>query len=354
MKQAYLMSSIFVTQKIQEFTSQILIGRDFLRESSFAQELLKIGSRFALLMDEKIVSLYRDLLSSHSLDITLFPIPSGEKAKTRETKQKIENALFEAHFGRESVFLIMGGGTVCDLGGFLASTFCRGVPHVFIPTTLMAMVDASIGGKTAVNTPYGKNLIGAFYPPRLIAMDLSCLNTLSENERRAGMAEVIKYGVTLDPELLEISEIDEIVRRSCEIKTKIIGRDFQERGPRRILNFGHTVGHAFEMTMNISHGDAVAVGILIESLMSVEMGYLSEVSFLKILAVIQKQNFPLKLSSSVSLEQLLTKISYDKKGSRFVVLKEIGEVEPSSGSYCTEVKLEILKKALERYATIVG
>lgn len=347
------MSSMFITQKIQEFTSQILIGRDFLNDASFAQELLKLGSRFALLMDEKIVSLYRDFLLSHSLDITLFPIPSGEKAKTRETKQKIEDALLEAHFGRESVFLIMGGGTVCDLGGFLASTFCRGVSHVFIPTTLMAMVDASIGGKTAVNTPYGKNLIGSFYPPKLIAMDLSCLNTLPENERRAGMAEVIKYGVTLDPELLEVSEIDEIVRRACAIKTKIIEMDFQETGLRRILNFGHTVGHALEMSMNISHGDAVAVGMLIESLMSVEMGYLSEASFHKILGVIQKQGFPLKLASSVSHEVLLVKISYDKKGGRFVVLKEIGEVEPFSGSYCTEVKLEILKKALERYAKIV-
>lgn len=349
-----------MVQKGREAFSEILIGRGILKERSFVDALLKISQRFAVIGDENVAKLFQKTLFQHELDMTLFTFPPGEQSKTREMKQKLEDQLLAAHMNMDSAIIALGGGVTTDLVGFVAATFCRGVPLISIPTSLMGMVDASLGGKTGVNTPFGKNLIGAFYLPKLILIDLTCLDSLSEKDKRCGMAEVLKYGFTLDPEVLDINDMEELVFRCCEIKKSVIESDFQDTGRRRIFNFGHTVGHALELLegYSLTHGDAVAIGMLVESLMSVELGYLKEDSFHFILKHIQACSFPLKWPAGVTLEKLTAAIGHDKKAlnraPRFIVLKEIGEVLPFDGSYCLDVDPKILKRALERYAALIN
>ncbi len=349
-----------MVQKGRETFSEILIGRGILEESSFADALLKISKRFAVIADENVGKIFQKRLFQHKMDMTLFTFPPGEQSKTREIKQQLEDQLLAAHMNMDCAIIAMGGGVATDLGGFVAATFCRGVPLISIPTSLMGMVDASLGGKTGVNTPFGKNLIGAFYSPKLVLIDLICLDSLSEKDKRCGMAEVLKYGFTLDPSLLEITDLEELVFRSCEVKKSIIESDFQDTGKRRIFNFGHTIGHALELLegYSLAHGDAVAIGMLIESLMSVELGYLSEESFRFIFEHIQAYRFPLKLPASITLEKLTSAMGHDKKAisraPRFIVLKELGEVLPFDGSYCLEVDPKILKRAFERYVALIG
>jgi 3-dehydroquinate synthase len=243
---------------------EVWIGKGILKERRFAEKLLKISSRFAVIMDEGSAQLFKPLLLAQKLDMQIFTFPPGEKHKTRETKQAIEDQMLDARFGRTCAVIAMGGGVVTDLGGFIAATFCRGVPLIFIPTTLMGMVDACVGGKTGVNTPHGKNLIGAFYSASLVVSDLDCLASLPKQEMRSGMAEVIKYALTLDPALLDIKDQESLIHRCCELKQEVVGSDFGEDGRRRLINFGHTVGHALERLeeWRLPHGDAVAISML--------------------------------------------------------------------------------------------
>jgi len=204
-------------------------------------------------------------------------IPDGEQYKTLDWANAIFTALLINTFDRRSPLVALGGGVIGDLTGFAAASYMRGVPFVQAPTTLLAMVDSSVGGKTGVNHPLGKNMIGAFYQPRLVLMDLDALKTLPKEELLSGMAEVIKYGVIWDRELFEFLEknrekilnleegpLGHIIRRSCEIKADVVNKDEREGGLRAILNFGHTVGHAVETLSDyrIRHGEAVAIGMV--------------------------------------------------------------------------------------------
>lgn len=306
-----------------------------------------------MIADEGVTRLFKSVLLAHKLEMQFFTFPPGEKYKTRETKQAIEDEMLNARFGRESAVIALGGGVVTDLGGFVAATYLRGLPLILIPTTLTGMVDAAIGGKTGVNTPQGKNLIGAFYPATLVVSDINCLASLSEQEMRNGRAEILKYALTFDPTLLEIDDLETVVRRCSALKESVTRSDFREEGRRRVLNFGHTVGHALEKisAWTTPHGEAVAHGMVIESLMSVEMGILSEETFSTLVRWI-KRDFPRKLPT----KDLFSAMMHDKKGERgtprFVVLKDLGEVLPFDGKYCTEVKREILEKAVNKYAQI--
>ena len=331
--------------------SDTLIGHGILKQASFPQKLQSIASRFAVIMDETVAALFRSRLEALDLNLQFFTFPPGERFKTRETKERLEDEMFSAGFGRDSALIAMGGGVTTDLGGFLAATYCRGVPLVLIPTTLIAMCDASIGGKTGVNTPHGKNLIGAFYPARLTVVDLETLATLPEREKRAGMAEVIKYGVTLDPHLLETGDLELLIRLSIDLKKSIVTRDFRETGERRILNFGHTVAHAIERLENYTllHGEALFIGMAIESLMSRRLGHLSESHLQKILTALHPYLRPYKREA----RDLFAAMAHDKKGVRFVVLEKIGKVHLCDGKYCMDVKLEILEEALEQYVALI-
>lgn len=269
--------------------------------------------------------------------------------KTKENYESILEELFKLGCDRQTTLVAVGGGTICDLVGYVASTFMRGIPLILIPTTLLAMVDASIGGKTAIDTHLGKNLIGSLYFPRMIYADLDVLDSLPETEVGNGMAEILKMGLIYDPALF-VDYNEDLVEKAILAKIQVVEKDPEERGVRRILNFGHTIGHGLERIGDcIPHGKAVALGSLAESFLSMDLGFLSVHSFKQIHNIYHK--FHLTLPHGYSREALLQKMRYDKKrkdGSlRFVLIDQIGHAIPFNGEYCTQISESKLINTLE-------
>lgn len=269
--------------------------------------------RYGIITDDQVAKLYGD-----RYDAPLFVFPHGEQNKTRTTKERLEDELFAAGFNKECCLIGLGGGVVTDMTGFIASTFCRGVPLILIPTTLLAMVDASIGGKNGVNTPWGKNLIGTIYPPKEIVIDLEFLKTLPEKEMRQGLAEMVKHGI-LNRDYLELLQKEGITEKtileSRKVKEEWILKD------RDALNLGHTVGHALEKESGytIPHGDAVSIGMRVESLLASK----------DTLDILQFFNLPTALPP-FDVDHLLAHMRRDKKnvGGK-ICFSLIGPVEES-------------------------
>lgn len=315
------------------------------------------GMAIAVITDTKVEKLFARLLFKRNAPI--FSFPAGEKSKTRKTKEKIEDGLIRKGFGSDTVIVGLGGGVVTDLAGFVAATYCRGVRLVLIPTTLLGMVDAAIGGKNGVNTSNAKNRIGTIYFPELIVIDTDFLKTLSEKEMLMGGAEILKYGLIDDPSLFQalpklFNSIEKTIEKSIHVKMRVVGEDPEEKkGLRRVLNFGHTIGHAIETIENykISHGEAVAIGLLVESYISHLIGYLSSPNFHKIERLLANSDFPYVISSKVTKQKMLSAMARDKKAKaqipRFVLIEDIGKVVPFDGEYCSSVPAEILGKALD-------
>jgi 3-dehydroquinate synthase len=349
----------------------IEVGSGLLKDLHYLkQSLVMLGSRFALITDEQVGPLYgmplRSALVAEGLDVSLFSIPCGEEVKSRKTKEELEDRLFENGFGRDTCILAMGGGVVTDLAGYLAGTYCRGVPFVMLPTSLLGMVDASIGGKTGVNTPHGKNLIGCICQPKKVIIDSSVLSSLSLSEMRNGVVEIIKHGLIADISLFQFLEehsrqllnldpaiLDRVIFESCRIKKEIVEQDEKEQGKRRLLNLGHTVGHALESLSHyaIAHGEAVAIGLLVESWLAVQMGHLQQSSFDRIRSILEAYALSLKLPARFSPSSLLNTMKLDKKSikgrPRFVILDEIGSPLEYAGAYCTSVDETLIKDALQ-------
>lgn len=329
-----------------------------------------LASKFAIITDDQTAPLYgeeiKTILQDSGLEAHLFSFPHGEKNKTRNTKEQIENQLFEKKLGSDIGIIAIGGGVVSDLVGYIAATFCRGVPLVIIPTTLLGMVDASIGGKNGVNTPYGKNLIGSLYFPKKVIIDLCTLKTLSKRELANGMVETIKHALISDASFFEELEknsqailelesaiLEKTVFTSCRIKSEIVEQDEIEKGKRHLLNFGHTVGHALELLsgFSLAHGEAVAIGLIVESYLSMELGYLDPVSLDRIKNIFTLYGLPLYLPAKLSVPDILAAMTLDKKTvggvPRFVTLKGIGLPMPHDARYCTPVEQPLIEKALQ-------
>lgn len=314
----------------------------------------ELASRFFIITDDQVGYLYGDHLKEqlHPFESHIFSFPPGEKNKTRATKELIENQMLEKGFGRDICVIALGGGVVSDLAGYVAATYCRGVPWVVVPTSLLAMVDASIGGKTGVNTPYGKNMIGAIYPPIKVVIDLFYLKSLPQKEMANGFAEMIKHGLIADASLFEYLEagrpLEDAIHQSRRIKKEIVEEDEKENGKRRLLNFGHTIGHALELITDysLSHGEAVAIGLLIES----DLSGLDKNSLARIKNLLLKEGLPLKLPFQVSADAILNAMAIDKKSinsrPRFVMIDKIGSARTFNGDYCTFVDQSKVKKAL--------
>ena len=242
--------------------------------------------RIAIITDEHVDQLYARRIAAQLPGAQVFAIPAGESAKTRENWMRVTDDLLNNGFGRDTLIVAAGGGVVGDLAGFVASTYMRGVPFVQVPTTLLAMIDASVGGKTGVDTPAGKNLVGAFHQPVLVIADPTVLATLPANHFRAGLAEALKHGVIADAAYFEriagardSTARDErsltgLIAESVRIKASVVARDERESGLRKVLNFGHTIGHAIESVSNykLLHGEAVAIGMALESVIAERMG----------------------------------------------------------------------------------
>lgn len=290
--------------------------------------------KIAVISDTHVAPLYAEPLAN-ILDAELFTVPAGEASKTREMKQHLEDQLLERNYGRNTTIIAVGGGVVLDLVGFLASTYCRGVPYQSCPTTLLAMVDACYGGKTGVNTPHGKNLIGAFYSPEKILIDPTVLSSLPQRELHAAYAEIIKYACIDEnfprSELLA-NEPLLLIELSLQSKKHIVTQDpYDQTGLRASLNFGHTLAHALESLSSYDglHGEAVAIGICFALDLSEELCRLPKSASQEIKTLLHRFALPTQIPLEFSPEQILEKLHYDKKKSQkevsFVLLSDIGK-----------------------------
>ena len=314
-----------------------------------AAEIIRTAApahRYAIISDENVAPLYaarlRDAVGEARTE--LFTIPAGESEKTRERWAQLSDALLAAGFGRDATILALGGGVVGDLAGFVAATYMRGIPLVQLPTTLLAMIDASIGGKTGVDTPAGKNLIGAFHRPRAVIADPSVLATLPANHLRSGLAEAIKHGAIADaayylkientlPSLLADSGDDSmraLILRSVEIKASIVMQDEREGGIRRNLNFGHTLGHAIESESGYSllHGEAIAIGMVLEARLGERLGMTAPATAARLRDTVARAGLPYELPRNLDPRRVLAATRGDKKVREGVVeyalIAEIG------------------------------
>lgn len=283
-------------------------------------------------------------LQSAGLRCDVAAFPDGETHKTLATVETLYQQLYELRADRKTLVVALGGGVVGDVAGFVAASYNRGLPYVQIPTTLLAMVDSSVGGKTGVDFAQGKNLIGAFYQPRAVIADLSTLQTLPEREIRSGLAEVVKYGAIRDPSLLgELRAglpngegLARIVERSCRIKADVVaGDEREETGLRAILNFGHTVGHALESATNYCryrHGEAIAIGMVAAACIGEAAGVSAPSVRPALVSALEALGLPVVLPGDVDQETIMNLLSLDKKTEagrvRWVLLRELGRVVP--------------------------
>ncbi|HBO85118.1 MAG: 3-dehydroquinate synthase [Deltaproteobacteria bacterium GWC2_42_11] len=305
--------------------------------------------RVSIITNPVVGGLYAEKVISSLKDTDFFPevikIPDGEEYKNLNTVSSIYDSLVGSRMERISPIIALGGGVVGDIAGFAAATYLRGIPFVQVPTTLLSQVDSSVGGKTGVNHPKGKNLIGAFYQPRFVLIDTTVLKTLPHTEIRAGLAEVIKYGIIKDHNLLLFLEanyddilklgggIDYAIKRSCEIKAEVVEQDEREKGLRAVLNFGHTFGHAVETLTDyreFKHGEAVAIGMVMAAALSYELGICNYGVYKRIKDIVEKFGLPVSPPPQITADKLLSAMEIDKKvidaKLRFVLVKEIGEV----------------------------
>jgi 3-dehydroquinate synthase len=343
----------------------IYIGSDSSIKNIFQKYCQQSNKRLAVITDTNIYNLYGQMIQAN-LNCDILVIPSGDQHKTRETKQKLEDSLFEKQYGRDTCLIALGGGVVTDIVGYLSSTYCRGISTIYYPTSLIGMVDASIGGKTGVNTPHGKNMVGTFYQPSAVFINIDMLNTLPEKEWKNGISEVIKYGLIADGNLFnllecnlwsirDISLIQDIIITCCSIKKCIIEKDEKENGLRQLLNFGHTIGHAIEVTENysITHGEAVAIGMVIESYISYLHGYLSKNIFGRIYNIISNYKILNKSITFNKRDKFHQYLSMDKKvingKVRFVLLDGIGRPHHINNLYSEVVDKQVVNEALNWY-----
>jgi 3-dehydroquinate synthase len=324
----------------------IHIGADLLGRADLYQPYLG-GGAAAVVTNEVVGPLYaqtvKAALEKAGARVTHIAVKDGEDAKSWQTLNRVFDALLKARCGRDTLLVALGGGVVGDLAGFAAATYQRGIDFIQIPTTLLAQVDSSVGGKTAINHALGKNMIGAFHQPRAVIADVATLDSLPERELRAGLAEVIKHGLALDAAFVEWLEanLEKIlgkdreglayaVRRSCELKARVVAADEREAGERALLNFGHTFGHAIESGAGYGawlHGEAVAAGMVMAAELSALMGHLKKTDVSRLRELVRRAGLPVK-GPALAPERMLELMSIDKKAAkgktRFVLLESIG------------------------------
>jgi 3-dehydroquinate synthase len=345
-----------------------MIGYGILSKFSGFLRGLDLGKDALIISHPSIDRLYGKTLAASlkkaGYTVKHLNVPEGEKSKSAACALRLLKAISVYDVDKKIFIIALGGGVVGDLAGFVAAIYKRGVPYIQVPTTLLAQIDSSIGGKTAIDLETGKNLVGAFYQPKLVVADTKLLKTLSGRQIRNGLAEAIKYGIIADPKLLAYIEVNHqkflkgdsevlnfIVRRCANIKAGIVAKDEKEtKGLRTILNFGHTVGHAVEAAGRYNqyhHGEAVGLGMRVASRISVKMGLLSAVEEMRINAVITDVGLPQKIKG-VRLDKVLKLMQHDKKFSaghnRFVLARGIGRAV-----VVKDVPAAIIDQAIKAY-----
>jgi len=342
----------------------VFIGRGLLDRVA---ELVKgkVPGPVAIISDNTVSDLYAQRLEQKFAEAGLQPfcltVPAGESSKSMENVSRLLSSLAEKKVPRSGTVIGLGGGVVGDLAGFVAASYLRGIAFVQIPTTLLAMVDSSVGGKTGVNLPEGKNLVGAFHQPKLVISDLDTLKTLPSKEFAAGMAEVIKAGAIADDALFdrvaqgvkpEDADLDAIIEKCVAIKARVVENDeFETKGQRALLNFGHTIGHAIEKATKYKtylHGEAISLGMRAAAWLSVWQSGLPEAEARRIEAALTASHLPVTLESGIDPSAILAALGNDKKvaadgQNRWVLLKEMGKAQ--SGR---ELSTELIERVLHR------
>jgi 3-dehydroquinate synthase len=340
-----------VQVNLAERSYSILIGQELLQEAGVIFKQRGITGRVLIVTNPTVAGWYLEILlqslSAAGYEAQALEIPDGEEYKSLEQASRIYDRLAAGKYDRKSFLIALGGGVIGDLTGFAAATYMRGIRFIQIPTTLLAQVDSSIGGKVAVNHPRGKNLIGSFYQPALVLTDIATLKTLPERELSCGMAEVIKYGIILDEnyfrlimaELALIRSVDPgtmswVVAGSCQIKAQVVEQDERESGLRAILNFGHTIGHALESITDYTvfkHGEAVALGMLAVIKIGLAMGVLKQPELYDLLLQFcQVLNLPTRIPD-LPVKEIYDAVYLDKKAAfgqiRWILPQDYGKVD---------------------------
>lgn len=338
--------------------------------SDIQNGLVRNIKKFAVITDSTVKDLYAvdimNKLINAGYCADLFVFEAGEVNKTRKTKELIEDAMLEKGYRRDCCIIAVGGGVVTDLAGFVAGTFGRGVPFINYATTLLAAADASVGGKTAVDTPLATNLIGLFNQPEKVYLDIATWKTLPSRQISSGLAETIKHACIASKELfdflneymreilnIEKSACEHIANKNCEIKYEVVMKDERESGLREILNLGHTVGRAIETVSDykLLHGEALSIGIVAEVKLAYKLGYMTEIQKDEVIALLKKANLPTAIPAYIDREALVKKLYTDKKVKngqlRFVIQKGIGDVvEFEEGVFATKIAESIAREII--------
>jgi 3-dehydroquinate synthase len=354
-----LMPTIHVNLGLRSY--DILVGHGILDRIGAEYARLNLGAKAAIVTNPTVSALYLSLvqnsLEDSGIEVHVVTVPDGEKYKTLDTVGAIHGKLMKAGLDRTSCVVTLGGGVIGDMAGFVAATYMRGINFVQIPTTLEAQVDASVGGKTAVDHESGKNMVGAFYQPRFVLIDTGTLLSLDKRDVRSGLAEVIKHGLIRDQALvdfldekmeqvaeleIEADDLDWLIARNCEIKAGVVEADETEKGLREILNYGHTVGHAIESasSFRLRHGEAIALGMMAEARIAVEKGICEEDTLTLQNALLKRTGLGV-WSRDVRQSAVIELMASDKKARegviRFVLLEGVGRVIHSDDVSASEI-----------------
>lgn len=339
-----------ITVNLGERSYDIMIGSEILNGIGEQLKSFNISPKIAIISNSTVFSLYgeqiTDSIRKAGFDLLTVIIPDGEEHKNILTLQQIYSELLRYKLDRKSALIALGGGVVGDITGFAASTYMRGIAYIQIPTTLLAQVDSSVGGKTGIDHELGKNMIGTFWQPSLVWIDIETLKTLPKRELTAGIAEVIKYGVIYDKELFDflilnrerILSLDRdaivyIIKRSCEIKAEVVSKDERESGFRAILNFGHTIGHTIETVTGYKrflHGEAIAIGMALETRLAEMLNLINSKDVSKIKSLIESYGLPFEKPTDIKPNSIFLSMQLDKKAIagelKFILPQKIGSV----------------------------
>jgi 3-dehydroquinate synthase len=351
-------------------TYTVTIAPDALRNVGDLVRGVAPAHRYAIVTDSNVGPMYaaRVRAAMGDANATVFTVPAGEAHKTRDSWAALTDELLAAGFGRDTTVLALGGGVVGDLAGFVAATFMRGLPYVQLPTSLLAMIDASVGGKTGVDTPAGKNLVGAFHQPAAVIADTSVLASLPTEHLRAGLAEAIKHGVIADAAYFDsvvdfaatIAQPDvtgramlDLVARSVEIKADVVRRDERESGVRKTLNFGHTIGHAVELCSNyeVLHGNAVAIGMVYECVLAERLGVAERGVAQSVRRAVRAAGLPDARPRAVSAGEVVAAARGDKKSragrAEYALPMRIGAMAGEECGWSVPVDESLVREVLE-------
>jgi 3-dehydroquinate synthase len=341
--------------ELAERSYDISIGWNILDKIGEAVKSFGLSPKISIVSNPTVFSLYgkrvSDSIKKAGFDVIAVIIPDGEEYKDLLWVQHIYDELLNDKLDRLSALVALGGGVIGDITGFAASTYMRGISYIQVPTTLLAQVDSSVGGKTGVNHKLGKNMIGTFWQPRLVWIDVEALKTLPKRELLAGLVEVIKYGVILDEGLfdfietnrekilsLESNSLIHIIKRSCEIKAEVVSKDERESGLRSILNYGHTIGHAIETATEYKrylHGEAVAIGMYLEARLSQMLDLIGRKQVFRIKDLIDSYGLPSEVPADLDINRIFSSIQLDKKAVagelKFILPEKIGKVRIHKG-----------------------